>query len=80
MQCGFMDSSSKPANQRVSAQGDVTGATKSQARFKKYRRERRKRKSMKERFCVHKSKLEEQLLGMRTEVEDWKMKADELQE
>ena len=68
----------KAANQRVSVQRNVTTATKSQGRFKKYRRERRKRKSMKQRFCVHKSKLQEQLLGMQMEVEDWKTKADKI--
>ena len=75
-----MDSSlSKPANQQVSAQRDIR-ATRSQARFKKFRRKRWKRKSMKGRFCVHKSKLQEQLLGMQVEVEGWKTKADKLQE
>ena len=76
-----MDSSlSKPANQQVSAQRDIIGTTRSQVRFEKYRREHRKRKSMKERFCVHKSKLQEQLLGMQLEVEGWKTKADDLQQ
>ena len=40
-----MDSTSKPVNERVSVWRNVIGATKSQ---KKYRRERRKRKSMKD--------------------------------
>lgn len=70
----------KAKTEELSAQTNVIdAATKSQTRFKKYRRERRKRRSMKQRFCVHKSKLQEELLGMQIEVKDWKTKADKIQ-
>lgn len=70
----------KAKTEELSAQTNVIdAATKSQTRFKKYRRERRKRRSMKQRFCVHKSKLQEELLGMQMEVKDWKTKADKIQ-
>ena len=68
----------KAKTEELSAQTNVIdAATKSQTRFKKYRRERCKR-SMKQRFCIHKSKLQE-LLGMQMEVKDWKTKADKIQ-
>ena len=69
----------KAKTEELSAQTNVIdAATKSQTRFKKYRRECRKR-SMKQRFCVHKSKLQEELLGMQMEVNDWKTKAGKIQ-
>lgn len=60
--------------------GYATCVSKSKLRTRKYKREHRKRKCLKERFRDQRSKLQEQVQGMQLKVDDWKTKADKLQQ